>query len=401
MMMDILNWVSKEEMDNWLLEIIAIESHTDYAKKESEVAHWLSNFFEKENIPVRLEEVAPNRPNVIAALNPDDKDTKTAKLMFNGHTDTVPGYEMEYPAYEPFIKDGKVYGRGSADMKGAIVAMLAAFAAAKRSQLHLKESVIFSGVVDEEEQSIGAEDLVHKNYQAEHIIIGEPTQLDICTAHKGLEWVEFTFFGKPAHASTPREGANAVYMASEFCKRIENELIPTIESRFNDQLGSGSISVGGIQGGNLPNIVPDSCKVVIDRSWMPEENLEDVNQEMITIAEEIAWRYGATVDFRVMDELTSSMGNHPYQLSNENEFLNILTGVTEEVTQKKVDYKGFPAWSDAGILGVQTNAKCYILGPGNIEQAHAADEYCSLEEIYQASEIYFKLIQSLEEEDHE
>lgn len=252
--MEIFNWISAEEINEWLLEIIALESHTDYATNEYDVAQWIYTIFESENINVQLEEVKPNRPNVIAALNPQKNDEKIAKLMFNGHTDTVPGYEMDYPAFEPFIKDEKLYGRGSADMKGAIVAMMAAFAAAKRSNLQLSETILFTGVVDEEEQSIGAEDLVHKNYQAEHIIIGEPTQLDICTAHKGLEWVEFTFYGEPAHASKPREGINAVYIASEFCKRIENELLPNIESKHNEQLGSGSISVGGISGGNLPNM---------------------------------------------------------------------------------------------------------------------------------------------------
>lgn len=122
---------------------------------------------------------------------------------------------------------------------------------------------------------------------------------------------------------------------------------------------------------------------------------------MITLAEEVASEYGATINFRNMDEMTASMGNHPYQLPADDEYLKGLTKVTEEVTQKTVKHKGFPAWSDAGILGVQTNARCYILGPGNIAQAHAANEFCSLEEIYQASEIYFKMIQSLGKDKHE
>ena len=393
--MGIFDWFSKEEINQLLLEIVSIESHKDYKHKELEVAQWIKEFFEREQINVKLEEVEDKRPNVIASLS--NNDQQEVKLMFNGHIDTVPGFDMDYPAFEPFIKNNKIYGRGTADMKGAIIAMMVAFAVAKRSQLKISENIIFTGVVDEEEASIGAEDLVNRGYKPEYVIFGEPTQLDICTTHKGMEWVEITFHGKSGHASRPSEGNNAVYAASDFCQVIETELQAKLNKTKNEKLGSGSVSVGRITGGNMPNIIPASCKVEIDRRWLPDENLEEVNKELFNITKDIAEKRGITFSFRIMDELTASMGNHPYSFPSDDEFLMRVTEITEQITGTPVEQKGFPAWSDAGILGVQTDAKCLILGPGNIDQAHAANEYCSLEEIYQASEIYFNLIKSMEE----
>lgn len=393
--MSIFDWFSKEEINQLLLDIVSIESHKDYKYKELEVAQWIKTFFEKEQINVKVEEVEKKRPNVIASLENNDK--KTIKLMFNGHIDTVPGFDMNYPAFEPFIKKNNIYGRGTADMKGAIIAMMVAFAVAKRSHLKISENIIFTGVVDEEEASIGAEDLVNRGYKPEYIILGEPTQLDICTTHKGMEWVEITFHGKSGHASRPSEGNNAVYAASDFCQVIETELQAKLNKVKNEKLGSGSVSVGRIAGGNMPNIIPASCTVEIDRRWLPEENLEEVNNELFNLAKDIAEKRGITFSFRIMDELTASMGNHPYNYPADDGFLMHVTEITEKITGTPVEQKSFPAWSDAGILGVQTDAKCLILGPGNIDQAHAANEYCSLEEIYQASEIYFNLIQSMEE----
>jgi len=397
--MEIFNWFAKEEMNQLLLDILSIESHKDYQHKELKVAQWLKDFFQNENLPVCLEDVEPNRPNVIASLG--DSNPQDSKLMFNGHLDTVPGFEMDYPPFEPFIQDGNIYGRGASDMKGALVAMIVALAAAKRSHLKISESIVFTGVVDEEESSKGAEALVKKGYQTEHIIIGEPTQLNVSTTHKGMEWLEFTFHGKSAHGSNPHEGKNAIYAASEFCQVLENDLQPQLEQTRNEKLGSGTVSVGRISGGSRPNIVPASCTVEVDRRWLPEEDLDIVNNELITIAKDIAEARGTTVDCRIMDESTASMGNHPYEFPTADPFLKQVTDITEKVTAAPVRQNGFPAWSDAGILGVQTDAKCIILGPGNIEQAHADNEYCSLNEIYQASEIYFKLIQAMEESKHE
>jgi len=397
--MEIFNWISKKEMTQLLLDMLSIESHKDAQHQELKVAQWLQDFFQNEEIPVRLEDVETNRPNVIASLG--DSNFKESKLMFNGHLDTVPGFKMDYPAFEPFIQAGNIYGRGAADMKGALVAMMVAFAAAKRSNLEITKNIVFTGVVDEEESSKGAEDLVKRGYQAGHIIIGEPTQLNVSTGHKGMEWLEFTLHGKSAHGSNPHEGKNAIYAASEFCQVLENELQPQLEQTQNEKLGSGTVSVGRISGGSMPNIVPASCTVEIDRRWLPEEDLDAVNNELITIVEDIAHSREITVDWRIMEESTASVGNHPYEFPADDPFLKQVTDITEKVTAAPVGQDGFPAWSDAGILGVQTEAKCLILGPGNIDQAHADNEYCSLKEIYQASEIYFKLIQAMEESNHE
>lgn len=391
--MEIFDYFSKEEIDQLLLDILSIESHKEYGNKELDAAKWIYDFFEKENINVKLEEVEENRLNVMASLG--NIKNENIPLMLNGHIDTVPGSGMSYEPFNPFIKNGKVYGRGSAGMKGGLVAMMVALSAAKRSHFQINENIVFAGVVDEEESSMGTEELVNRGYQPEHVIFGEPTQLDICTAHKGMEWVEVTFYGESAHGARPKEGINAVYAASEFCNAVEHQFQNELEKRVHPQLGSGTISIGRISGGTDPNVVPHSCKVEIDRRWLPEENIKDVNDEIIDMARQIAGKRDARFGFRVMNELTASMGNHPYSLSSDDNFYELVTEVSANIRNKSIEQKGFEAWSDAGILGVQTNAKCLILGPGNIDQAHANDEYCSLEDIYQASAIYFNVIKKI------
>lgn len=390
--LEIAEFISESEIIDIAKNLISIEGHKDIKDRESKVAEYIKNLFENENIPIEVIEIEKNRPNIYGKIEGDDD---TVNLMFNGHIDTVPGFTMNYEPFKPFIKDEKIYGRGSADMKGGITAMLSAMLAVKRQKLKLKKTVMFAGVIDEEERSKGTEQLILEKVAPNYVVIGEPTDLRVCVAHKGMEWIEIKFKGKATHGSRPREGKNAIYMASEFCKLIYEELEPIITKREFELLGSGTINVGRILGGDDPNIVPDSCSVQIDRRWLPNETLEFIHKEVEEFACIAAEKFGGKYEIKAMREFTASMINAPYSIALDDELVKIALNITAEVTGQELLPRDFPAWSDAGLLTNHTDAKCIILGPGNINQAHANDEFCAIDDIVKASEIYFKLIKKL------
>lgn len=390
--LDIVEFISEGEIIDIVKNLISIEGHKDIEDRESKVTEYIKILFENEDIPIEITEIEKNRPNIYAKIAGDDD---TINLMFNGHTDTVPGFTMDYEPFNPFIKDEKIYGRGSVDMKGGIAAMLSAMVAVKRQGLKLKKTVMFAGVIDEEERSKGTEQLIKENVVPNYVVIGEPTDLRVCIAHKGMEWIEVKFKGKATHGSRPREGKNAIYMASEFCKSIYEELEPKISIREFELLGSGTINVGRIIGGDDPNIVPDSCSVQIDRRWLPNETLEFIHKEVEEYASIAAEKFGGRYEIRAMREFTASMINAPYSIDIDNELVKSALNITAEVTGQELPPRDFPAWSDAGLLSNHTDAKCIILGPGSINQAHSNDEFCITDDIVKASEIYFKLIKKL------
>ncbi len=387
--MKVLEHISEQEILDLVLEMVGTESHKECDQKEEAVAKWMVSQFENEGIETSLDAVVEGRPNAYGVIKGDDE---AIMLMLTGHTDTVPGFKMKYDPFKPFVKDGKVFGRGSVDMKGALAAMMAAMFAVKRSGVKLSHTAMFAGVIDEEECSKGSEHMIKTNIVPKHVVIGEPTNLDVTIAHKGMEWVEVKFKGVATHGSRPKEGINAIYAASLFSNMVREELEPKIDSKVFPLLGNGSINIGKIKGGDDPNIVPDECTVEIDRRWLPSETLESIHKEIEELAIKAADVIGAKVEIRAMRELTSSMINAPYSISETDDFVKTVCDISEGITKSDKTPKAFPGWSDAGLIGIHTPAKCIIMGPGDIVQAHANDEFCSVEQIMQASEIYYELI---------
>jgi len=390
--MNLRSFIEAEEIIAIAEKLVSMESHKDFELKESEVALWIKNYLEKEGIESSLEEVEKNRPNVYGQLRGENEGIE---LMLTGHTDTILGFNMDYPPFQPFIKEGKLYGRGSVDMKGGIAAMLAAMIAVKRSNAVLSHGLMFAGVIDEEQRSKGTEHLINKKVKAKMAIIGEPTLLEVCIAHKGMEWMEVIFKGRSAHASRPHEGINAIYAATEFIKMVKDELEPMIESNKFDLLGNGTINVGVIQGGDEPNIVCDKCSVRIDRRWLPNDTLKSIHEEVKVVAQKAVDLVGGTFEIRSMSEYTASMSNSPHHIQQNHPLVQQAIKSVMKVTGNPQKPCAFPAWSDAALLSTHLGTECIVLGPGNINQAHANNEFCELDQIIQAAHIYMDIIEKL------
>lgn len=386
-------YITDKEILRTTKDLLTIESHKEAPDRESKLVEYIKNLLETESISVETKEIETNRPNIYGTIEGKEEGIE---LIFNGHTDTVPGLDnMDYPPFTPFLKEGAIHGRGASDVKCAIAGMLSAMIAIKRSGYDLKKSVMFAGVIDEEERSKGTEQMVKDKILSKYVVLGEPTNLRVGVAHKGMEWIEVSFKGLGTHGSRPYMGINAVYMASEFNRLIYEELEPKVLKRKDNLLGPGSINVGKIVGGSDPNVVPSSCSVQIDRRWLPEESLDFIYDEIEDIAKKASKKFGGDYEIRPMRELTASMKNRPHYLDPNDQFVKDALDIVEEVTGVWDTPRDFQAWSDAGILSNHTDSKCIILGPANINQAHSNDDFCTVDELFKATEIYYKLIKKL------
>ncbi len=388
-MCDPASLVTKEELLEIASDLIGIESHRFAEGEERNAALYIQRFLEKEGIPNELAEVVDRRCNVYGYLPGEEENNF---LMFNGHIDTVPPFDMSIAPFDPVIAGDRLYGRGAADMKSAVAAMLAAVTALKRGGFVLRKGLVIAGVIDEEKSCKGTEYIVRHGPLPKMAVIGEPTDLYVNIAQKGMEWLEVSFMGKAAHGSRPKEGINAIYLAMEFIRFLREELEPALEKRVHPLVGAPTLNVGVIHGGDDPNIVADKCVVRIDRRWTPDETIDSITAEV----EELAIKatkgntHGA-YRLRGMREHTAALLNKPFIIEEEHPLVQSASRAISRVTGEERGVRGFPAWSDAGQLSNERGVDCIVLGPGSLEKAHSNDEYVPVEEVVHAYQIYFNL----------
>jgi len=189
---DIITEIKKTDVAKLTSDMIKIPSYSFLENQEEAVAKYIYRFMQERGIDSEIREIAEGRYNVNSVI-PGRGGGRS--LMFCGHMDTVPAYDMN-DAFGGRIMNGRIYGRGAVDMKGPMAAMMAAFAGIKSSGIELKGDLIFAALADEEETGLGAENLVKEGPFADAVIVGEPCFMDICLGHKGLEWIVVEVLGK-------------------------------------------------------------------------------------------------------------------------------------------------------------------------------------------------------------
>ncbi len=232
-----------------------------------------------------LQEATPGRPNVIAVL-PGRGGGRS--LLFNGHIDTVSVEGLAAP-FEPVEREGRLYGRGAADMKGGIAAMMAAAEALARGG-PLAGDVIMTFVADEEYLSAGTEAVVqaieHGSLPRPDAAINtEPTDAKICLAHKGFAWVDVTTTGVAAHGSRPDLGVDAITAMAPVLRNIDALAGALAEGPKDALLGAGSVHASLISGGREISTYPDSCRLQIERRTVPGEDAAKLAQECAFLVE--------------------------------------------------------------------------------------------------------------------
>ncbi|WP_326907564.1 M20 family metallopeptidase [Sedimentibacter sp. MB31-C6] len=379
--------IKEKEVIDFIGEVVKIPSYNGIDNQETEVAKCIHNLFTKEGIESELIPVCDGRSNVTAKIKGNGSGKK---LLLTGHMDTVPPYDMLNP-FELKNDGDKLYGRGVVDMKGPLVCMIFSMIAIKRANIKLSGDIIFAGVIDEEEKSLGTIDLIENGIKADAAIVGEPTNLDICVAHRGLEWFELYFEGKTVHGGAQKEGINAILKASNFIQRVEEKIIPEIEKETHPIIGTSSMNYGTINGGTQPSTVAGECILKIDRRWVPGIKYEDMVKEYQDVIDEISReddKFNCTL--KVMDVSIMKEGyvHEPMEIDVNHPIVNITKSLTEEVFNKVPELTYFPAWSDGGLLSSYANIPTIVFAPGSLKTAHSANEQIDIKQIFPATIIY-------------
>jgi len=361
---------------------------------EAETAEYVGQLMSQMGMEVQVCQLEPDRANVIGQI---EGTGGGPKLMLNGHLDVVPPGELDqwrHPPFEPHVEGGQLFGRGSCDMKGGVSAILAGVKSIVDSKTKLKGDLLVTFVADEESLGKGVDDIVERGYSADMAVIGEPTRLQVITAHKGLIWVELTTFGKSAHASTVKSndrggGVNAIYKMCKAISATENYLL-VLEKRRHKLVGNPTVSVGEISGGTKPNVVPDNCRAMIERRMLPGERSDQVIQEIRKVYDSIEMSdRNFKYDLRIVNIRDAA------EISEREKIVRFCRDSVKEVTGVDPGITGFIATSDMATLVNRAKIPTVLLGPGDLAQAHAPNEFVSINELKLAARIYERLIMTV------
>ena len=369
-------------------EMVKIKSYSFMENQEEEISKYILDFFTENGITSYRTEIVPGRYNTFAILKGEDSENNPS-LLLTGHMDTVPAYDFK-EAFTAREDADYLYGRGSCDMKGALAAMVNI----KESGTKLKGDLIFCGVADEEEAGIGTESLIKTGPEATYAVIGEPTKLEIALGHKGLEWIEISFKGKKVHGGAQKDGVNAIMMAGRFLHKLETEYLPKLEKRTHPVLGTATLNIGTITGGDQPSTVADKCSISLDRRCLTDETIAQVYEELQAICDELH-EEDPKFEAEIRDVFNGETMPHIPFCTDENSPLvkaaeNALgrEGMTPVLTC-------FPAWSDAGFMNALTKSECIVLGPGDLSVAHSIHEKISKRQLLTAVSVYEEMAREI------
>lgn len=347
---------------------------------EHRVTDYLERFFRNLGVPFQRQTVAPGRDNILARC---DISGSRRTLLFEAHQDTVPVDGMTIEPFTPHIENGRLYGRGSCDIKGGMAAMLGAFARLVCERPKGAASVIMACTVDEEHTFQGIQHLVRSGLRVDAAIVAEPTLLNIVHAHKGVVRWKATVHGRSCHSSRPKQGINAIYRMGRLLSVIERYTEQLRQSRTDPLLGPPTLSVGRIEGGISVNTVPDFCRIEIDRRVIPGEQPEQAPVEFARWIEE-----QGRLDFSV--ECGPLWLNCPPLAPDLSGALVEKLGLIIDQVRDRHQVLAVPYGTDASTLAL-AGIPAVVFGPGDIARAHTCDEWTLLEEVEMASEILYRL----------
>ncbi len=348
---------------------------------EQRVADFLAATAARAGLAVEFQTVFPGRANLLARLTPTGPVQQ--RILLAPHLDTVGTAAMPDTLFQPREKHGRLFGRGACDTKGSVAAMMTALIHLARSgRRPARTEIIFAGLVDEENSQSGSRALAGSGFPADLAIVGEPTQLKVVTAHKGDLWLRLETRGKAAHGARPDLGRNAVHAMARIVDLLETTYARRLRRQRHPLLGHATVNVGSISGGTQPNIVPANCAIAIDRRTLPGETEAGVRRELKALLRE--HQLAATIADSKKNAACEPLETNP-QLPLVKQFLH-SAGQARPV--------GVDFFCDASVLSAG-GIPSVVFGPGDIAQAHTADEWISLAALERGTAMLARFLQSL------
>jgi acetylornithine deacetylase/succinyl-diaminopimelate desuccinylase len=350
---------------------------------EDAVAAVASDLLEELGATPAIVRSESGRPSVVARVG----DGSRPRLAWNGHLDVVPAGDPSTWSRPPFggeVVDGRLVGRGAADMKGSIAGALGAVAAIRRAGVEPSGTLDLHLAADEELTGLqGTKVLLERGFlDQDAAIVGEPTDLRLGLAERGGAWVTATAKGRSAHGSKPHLGVSAITSMARFLLRIE-EVLPDLEHPL---VGRPTVNAALIQGGSAPNVVADRCVVDVDRRLIPSESSrEDVLAPFGRLASAIAAEHPEVDLSFALREWTDAAESDPSSI-----IADLCRHALRDEDREPADL-GFTGISDARFYINDVRIPTVILGPGSLDVAHTADESVGVDELVGAARVYTRL----------
>jgi succinyl-diaminopimelate desuccinylase len=375
------------QSEKLLLELIAIPSvnpaflpPNDPRGGEQGVADFLAATAATAGLGIEFQEVFQRRSNLLIRLTP--RHQIKSRVLLAPHLDTVGEPDMPSTLFVPHQRNGRIYGRGACDTKGSVAAMLTALVQlARQTSRPGHTEIIFAGLIDEENGQSGSRHLAGQNLEADLAIVGEPTELQLVTAHKGDLWLRLGTAGISAHGARPDLGRNAVHAMARIVDLIETQYAADLRRRKHPLLGHPTINVGAIQGGTQPNIVPDYCEISMDRRTLPGETETTVRREIVAFLKRHQQKA------RLLENPKPPC--LPLQTNPKLPLVGQFLAVLGKKQPRGADY-----FCDAAILA-GGGIPSVVFGPGNIAQAHTADEWISANSLERGTQLLRRFLESL------
>jgi acetylornithine deacetylase len=351
------------EVEELLAELVSIDSVNpalvEGGAGEVEIARFVAGWAEEAGLAVEIVEPVAGRPSVVATA-PGRGGGRS--LMLNAHLDTVGVAGMAAP-HDPRVQDGRLYGRGSYDMKGGLAACMLATAAARHAGL--PGDVLLAAVSDEEHSSIGVQAVVER-FRTDACVVTEPTSLRVCVAHKGFAWWRITAQGRAAHGSRPDLGSDAISRMGPVLTGLA-ELDRSLEGRTHPLVGRASVHASLIEGGQELSSYPERCVLDVERRTLPGEAGETVAAELDRLL--------AGGDHDALEgEVT--LVRQPFEVDGDEAIVAVVREQAAAVIGHEPETMGHTAWMDAAFTqaaGIPT----VVFGPDGAG-AHEMEEWVNL-----------------------
>lgn len=392
----IVNWRKPEKnhpqiLFFWIFDDIVIRMK-DLLKKliqtapnetngESGAAHVLETFFQELGIDCQVDIWDQNRANFTVCVK---SQQQKPGLLFGAHLDVVPADSVKWtmPCHEGTELDGRIYGRGSVDMLGGLVAVCGAIADIIHSGRKLKGDLILTATAGEETDSCGVKRFTEQNQEQfgplAGIILPEPTNLEILTAHRGILWLQIETHGKSAHGSMPHLGINAIEKMTAVLNRLKEFKIP---HTLHPDLGGCSISLNQIHGGTGTNIVPDSCRIELDIRTIPGQNKDQILRDLQQILDD---EKSKDPEFNAKISIPRSV--NPLQTDSQSPFVQQLLDATG------IHKTSVAPFTTDGPHFLPLSENVIIFGPGKPALCHKPDERIEIAELEEGKQMFLKII---------
>lgn len=366
--------MNKELVFKILEELIKIDT-TNPPGNEKNAVEYLQQLFLEYDIYTEVQNLGNNRANLIASYGVAEPE-----IIFCGHLDVVPSTEeWTYPPFQATWQGTRLYGRGTTDMKGAVAAMSAILIKLAKDKIQLDGKVTLVFVADEEFSNLGMRNFLQKKRTAYMAVIGEPTELQLAVAHRGVLRDYIDIIARPYHAALPERESNAVNNAAEAMLSLFR-LNETLKSYHHEILPPPSIAVTKIEGYENDNIVPGNVRLLTDFRILPGMNFEECRKLEESILKNVG-KY----------EITKHFFMPGGEIDLQHEVVKRCCQIGEKVLHRKQRPVAFDASCEQCFL-VEHGIPTVICGPGSLNQAHIVDEYIEKEQVLLSEEYYMNIV---------